>query len=324
MYRKRPRSGDAAAKSAENISSNPSDDKYHLVDDCFDVVLDQRFLNVHPLGIIPKSLSLEGLQDIKSSGSVFVQLPSKSPEMGITLPPRPFIAKEGHSTLLESVSNAKVRGNSAHQPSAEAPRIHLHAYAERMQGSTFGIALDSSQKELKRLLAKEASTTTTLRKEGLQVRSDPVGILKKIPENKRLEELHRERNEVLTAWCKDLKERAGLGQMLENQFGWKCEMDIKTRDLLLSNIPAFEQTLLKIEETVREFELMDPEFKRRSSDGQEIESKRAQVGFAKREAELDLKAVGRRLGNIAWGEEENSDVLGIVETGAFVARARAR
>lgn len=212
---------------------------------------------------------------------------------------------------------------STQQPSIEAPRLHLHAYAERIQGSTFGIALDGAQKELKRLLAKEASAAaavSTLPREG--IRSDPAGILKKAPEHKRLEELHRERNEVLTAWCKDLKERAGLGQMLENQFGWKCEMDYQTRDSLLSNIPAFEQTLMQIEEKVREIGLEDSEFQRRSSDGQEIESKRAQVGFAKREAELELKAVERRLGNIDWGEEKNNDVLGIVETGAFVGRAR--
>lgn len=147
---------------------------------------------------------------------------------------------------------------------------------------------------------------------------------------KRLEELQRERIQVLTEWTSDLKARAGLSQLLENQWGWKCEVDIQAKGILSNNVPAFKEALLEIENsslstnssgsTSSKGFRKDRSEKDDSASSKEIESRRNQMTVGLRECEVELKNIDRRLGIRNWGVE--GEVLGFLETAAFTARAR--
>lgn len=82
---------------------------------------------------------------------------------------------------------------------------------------------------------------------------------------------------------------------------WRCGMDERLEEVLSGVIPVLEEGLREVdaggeEEGEREFA-------------------RGQMAFAKREAEMELRAVRRRLGRGAWEE----GVLGELVVGEWVA-----
>lgn len=262
------------------ISIDDSSDPFSLVDDSFDAVLEKRFINSHALGIIPSALALE-CQNVQSSGSLFIDLPSSPPASEQSPPPI--------STLLEtSPFQSYSAGTEAGTlpTSTESPRVYLHAYAERMASTSQGIAHDAAARTTRRGIA-----------------ADPHFV-------PRQEKLQQELNDLVVDWCEDLKVRAGLPQVLANRWAWHCEMDEKTQVALSDNIPIFVERLVgyeRLHNASSEYE-MDPE----------IEFRKAQIQFARREAEVDLREVQRRLGAREFADE---GAIGSLETAAFVARA---
>lgn len=107
-----------------------------------------------------------------------------------------------------------------------------------------------------------------------------------------------------------MKDRAGLSQLLSNQWGWECLIDLQAKEMLESNIPVFKEALVEIE-------------KEKEVGGKEkvIEARKNQLTFGQREAEVELKAVNKRLGVRDW-EAERGGTVGSLETCCWNAKAK--
>lgn len=170
-------------------------------------------------------------------------------------------------------------------PSAppHAARILLHAHAVRLEAFAPALLRSST-------LASDTQLARTLTEER-------VPIPRVSPLRKELQQ-RREVEEAITEWREELVERAGVARLVE-RWGWGCAMDQRLEEVLQEVLPALEEGLRGVGE---------------SEEG-EREFARAQMMFARREAEVELRAVRKRLGRGAWEE----GVLGELGVGEWVA-----
>lgn len=118
----------------------------------------------------------------------------------------------------------------------------------------------------------------------------------------------------IETWAEDLRERAGLAQIITSRLGWQPTFDRKLQEKLEANLPTFEDRLRTFGRERRQRASMfagqqDPE----------IEFRYQQAELAKRECEHELKQVRRRLEGRERMEDE--DDLGSIDIEVFVARA---
>ena len=155
-------------------------------------------------------------------------------------------------------------------------RVFLAAYADRMAGCSNLLAAETAEKR------REKSRKVSVR-------------------------LEHELAETLDSWVADLKERAGLARLLEDQLGWHCKMDEEMVGAVETVLPVSLSSLSLIgrycaflTRTLKVFDVRLEEYAGLESAEEELEDhieyRKAQVVFAKRDAEASLKAVRRRLG----------------------------
>lgn len=104
---------------------------------------------------------------------------------------------------------------------------------------------------------------------------------------KRQVRLTQELEETISDWSQKLIDEAAVGRCLEEEWGWSCAMDEAMVERLENVVvPELEQRLRECDAWVAED----------SREEQEIEVKRTQNLFARREARAELTAAMNRLG----------------------------
>lgn len=277
-------------------------DVFDVAEEAVDAVLKRRFINTRSLALLPSALALE-MKGVRSSGILSVEMPAHPPPRlspassvsslaGSDSAPR---TPELRTSPLVSHSAGAFAASDALFASPEAGRVLLAATADRMAGSSYGLAHDAA--------------TRRVRKARL---ADPLA-----PSYPRHERLTAELVGSIRDYADDLRQRAGIDALLGSQFGWACQFDLETERALEDHLPLFGERLAEYDgvyASAAGAEDVDPQ----------VEFRRAQVLFAKREAEADLKAVRARLGGrVKTGGRKAGAVgsLGALESAIFVARA---
>lgn len=246
--------------------------------------------------MIPSQLALN-CTNVKSSGITTIPLPAR-PSVPNSSPSPPPPTSAQHSPL--AAYSAGFTTSQPHWPlatiSPSLPSVVLQAYAERFASSSCSIATS-------------ACTSSS-----------------------RSSHHHQAPHELessLHSWSTSLTSHASLSTHLTSTLGWTCAMDEKLTGMLEAHLPVFEEKMRAFDAAYDEAweavvgvhqaegEKWDPE----------IEYRRAQVAFAKREARVELEKVRRRLGLLAGSrgeEEEQLGSLGELEMGTFVARKPGR
>ncbi|ORY88741.1 hypothetical protein BCR35DRAFT_204518 [Leucosporidium creatinivorum] len=299
VLRKRP-----LIKTPKAFSVAYQEDPDAVIDECFDAVLEERFINPHTIGMIPSQLALN-CTNIQSSGLITLPLPSRPPAPARPpTPPSPTqpSASPQHSPLTSYSAGFASSSSPLTHLSPGLPHLYLAAYSDRFSSSSHAIASSAAARRQKRSGANGAE------------------------QRQRQDLLHLELDETVRGWAAELRERAGLASVVRNLWGWDCAMDGKMKDMLEDQLPVFDEKIRAFDAAYEdegwqavvgahqpEGEWWDPE----------IEFRRAQVAFAKREATIELGRVKARLGEKEERDEEGGEDVGVLEMGTFVARAMA-
>lgn len=113
---------------------------------------------------------------------------------------------------------------------------------------------------------------------------------------------------LVASYASSLIDIASLPHLLTSSFGWEPTMDLEAaRQLSEVVIPGFADQLEDNEELAREVDIEE----------EWVEVTRQQLGFRKREAEVELKEVLGRIGSVEMGERKE---LGSIRVGRWKAR----
>ncbi|GAA5918990.1 hypothetical protein JCM1841_002676 [Sporobolomyces salmonicolor] len=284
--------------SHDRAPSLSGDEDLYSIESMFEAVLDDRFINPRPLSIIPSNLALVA-HNLRSTGRISIELPANPPHPSDDKPDSkqsPFV--NSHMESLRPALNKYTTWTDtpvAYLRSNEA-RIQLHGFAEKWASSSRGLARAALEIRNRRARQRSRSSERGPRPSELKIDKD-------------LQDLE----DVIDGWADDLKERAGLAQLVRSQFGWEPTMDQKMVQALEANLPILDERLhgFGIERQNHENVFGEPD--------PEIEFRFQQMEFAKRECEIDLRAVKRRLEGPERDEE--CRVLGVMDTELFVAHA---
>lgn len=255
------------------------------------------------IGMIPSQLALN-CTNIQSSGLITLPLPSRPPPPAHP-PTPPSPTQPSLSPQHSPLTSYSARFTSSPSPlahlSPSLPHLYLHAYADRYASSSHAIASSAAARRQRRS-----------------------GAVNCVEQRQRQDLLHLELDETVRGWASELRERAGLASVVRNLWGWDCAMDGKMKGMLEDQLPVFDEKIRGFDAayedegwqavvgiTQAEGEWWDPE----------IEFRRAQVAFAKREATIELGRVKARLGEKEERDEENGEDVGVLVMGTFVARA---
>ncbi|KAM0788180.1 hypothetical protein ACM66B_001340 [Microbotryomycetes sp. NB124-2] len=305
-------------------------DAQAVVDECFDTVLENRFINPRTIGIVPSHLAIAATR-LRTSGKMTLAFPTRAPAASGQQAVQSRSA-DPHATVLQTQlkpTHSPLHAYSAgvvssHQQDWSSSNSHLlatlypsmsrvllQAYADKFDSCSGLLARELATKRLQRQARSHPSTplvngTSSSTRVGHT--STAIAIRRDL--------LEFEIQESLKEWTTELRSRAGLGLLLEREFGWVCEMDRQVEKTLEKVVPVYENALREMKEERsmgsrggEEFEL-DPEW----------EARKSQINVSKREAESELKAV--RMRRRGWQTESASaHGIGVFETCTFVALA---
>lgn len=265
--------------------SSPLDAKDDTIFSAFDTVLNNRGINPRFLSNIPAALALN-CRDVKSSGRQSLN-PSASP-----FDPPGQMDSKGDGT-----------------------RVLLHAYTERYAGSSQLIAEEEATRRL---------SSPIISNFALFPPPSPTSATPSRARSVTFGQLHRSIETELKAWTDDLKERAGVGGLLEKRFGWACEMDLQGEKLGEEYLPIWQEQMDQIDREMNEAAMS--KVGEEEGEGEvEVEraARRTQIMTGMNQARLNLAEVKKRLLR-DWKEGENVVVeagLGKVEYAAWTAKA---
>ncbi|GAA5875958.1 hypothetical protein JCM1840_006230 [Sporobolomyces johnsonii] len=287
-----------ARPSHDRALSVSGDDGPYSIEKMFEAILDDRFINPRPLTIIPSNLALVA-RNLRSTGRMSTELPANPPHPSDDKPDSnqsPFVnshMEDFYPTLHKYTTGSEtpvalLRSNEA--------RIHLHGFAEKWASSSRGLARSAVEIRDRRTRQRSRSSERAPRPSAFKTDKDVQDL-----------------EDMIDGWADDLKERAGLAQLLTSRFGWEPTMDQKMVQALEANLPVLDERLhgFGVERLNHENVFGEPD--------PEIEFRFQQMEFAKRECEIELRAVKRRLEGPERDEE--CRVLGVMDTEVFVARA---
>ncbi|KAM0752685.1 hypothetical protein T439DRAFT_378485 [Meredithblackwellia eburnea MCA 4105] len=227
-------------------------------------------------------------------------------------------------------------------------RIILHAYAQRLEGAAPVLAEDLASLRLASKTAQHDdpsltsspvpnSSLSTTTPSTSRSRIMPLGLPSSPPPpespfltDPRVKPKTRTQHEgeirdVLSEWCEDLVERAGVARLVEERFGWVCGFDVEVERTLEDLIPALEVRLDELNLAEEVGQLWEGDAL------SELEMRRNQVTFLKREGEAELRAVRKRLGRGATSNSsstacglEESQPLGSLSMFNWISSAPSR
>ncbi|GAA5949473.1 hypothetical protein JCM3765_002673 [Sporobolomyces pararoseus] len=260
-----------------------------------DSVLDHQFINSRPLTVIPSNLTLAA-RDLRSTGRIATRLPSAP------IPPHqiPLESEPTFSANLPSLG----KFSAGSDPTLVTPsttftsHVALHGYAQWLASSSFGIAhaaLEARESEDRGFHGEQGEGVVYLGKKEKDM-SDMI--------------------DAVETYADDLRERAGLAQIITSRFGWEPTFDQKLQQQLTDNLPVLEDRLRIFG---RERRKRDSLFGGQSDP--EIEFRYQQNELAMRECQNELKLVRRRLEGREKREKGDEEDLGSMDFEVFVARA---
>ena len=261
----------------------------------FDSVFDHQFLNSRPLTVIPSNLTLAA-RDMRSTGRIATRLPSG-----------PSFSEDRHCTDSEPILSANLpplrKFAAGSDPALVTPKssimshLALHGYAGHLASSSWGIANAA-------LEARDAGRAS----------SEEDGSGRNIITSRRERELGHVMDAVEN-YADELKDRAGIAQIVTARLGWDPTFDKKLERQLHDNLPI-------LEDRVRLFAV-----ERRNGDAAfglqqdpEIEFRYQQAELARRECQHEIQQVRHRLEG-RHDENEQDLELGSMDLEVFVARA---
>ncbi|GAA6027912.1 hypothetical protein JCM8097_001778 [Rhodosporidiobolus ruineniae] len=313
VYRKKSRGEDPLTPSTASFS--PSD-RFAAIDSIFEDVLQDRFINSSPLTLIPSDLTMNGT-GMRSTGRIVTPIVADPPTYDAsTAHPLPETSTDAALDSLSISLEKYSPGSNAHEKllKLNENRVILAAYADLWASSSYGVA-QAAVSARTRVRSNSRRSRTSTGPEDL-LAPGAVSIASSSPSTyiKEVQDVE----DALTAWTDDLRERAGLAELLTSRFGWAPTVDAQMHAQLEENLPVYAAKLKELNQTkvVQEsvWSEVDPE----------IEYRLQQLEFSKREAETEFAAVKRRLYGPERAEKkegEEEELLGTADMAAFVVKA---
>ncbi|KAK4706176.1 hypothetical protein P7C70_g26, partial [Phenoliferia sp. Uapishka_3] len=270
-------------------SPSGSSDSTQILKQAIEAVYRTRFINNATLSPIRPALA------INCSGTSGTTYTIKFP----SLPPTPMAPSD---------------------PSGDEARVLLHAYAERISGISDILATDlTTSRILSRPSLATKLSVEDLRKQSLSP-PRPANPPDPRVRPKSRNQMEREIRDVVAELSEDLVDRAGVARLVEERWGWSCAVDQEIEEVLEAYLPVFEQRLKEYER--EEQRDQSGGWRKGEFDSEEVEFRKNQVTFAKREGEIELRAVKRRLGKVIPIEEDVDarSTLGVLTLHNWVAR----
>ncbi|BGP14753.1 hypothetical protein JCM10213_004308 [Rhodosporidiobolus nylandii] len=315
VWRKRPSSANPTTPTTPSMHSSfdPSD-RFATIDTLFDDVLNSGFVNPSPLSVIPSDLAMNGTQ-LRSTGRISFPIPAAPRTYSASAPSE--LPSASHDPAVDNLamhlskySAGSTAASSATLLQTNESRVILAAYADLWAGSSYGVAHGA-------VSARARARSTSRRRRASSGPEDLLASAASVSSGPAFQKEVQDVEDALVAWTDDLRERAGIAELLTSRFGWEPTLDRQLLGALEETLPVYDGTLreLAARKEVQEdvFGELDPE----------IEARMAQVEYARREAEAEKAAVRRRLFGppLERRGEEKGEVLGSADYQAFVLRA---
>lgn len=215
-------------------------------------------------------------------------------------------------------------------------RILLHAYAQRVAAVADTLAADLASV---RIAARPLPPPEPAFDPSAAPSSPDTPDAASRVRPKSRNQLEREIRETVDEWSEDLVDRAAVARLVEERWGWFSEFDREIEEVLEVYVPVFAKRLREYEREERRDDGAMGGFKRGEVDP-EIDFRKNQITvgryvwsrarvvadesrrqFAKREGEIELRAVKKRLGRLREEGSAQGDVIGSLTLHNWVTRA---
>ncbi|GAA5878421.1 hypothetical protein JCM8547_003595 [Rhodosporidiobolus lusitaniae] len=288
------------------------------LDKIYGEILDDRFINPSPLTVIPSDLAMNGT-NLRSTGRIAFPIPSHPPSYDASVAtPLPETSNDPVFDTFNPQLEKYAAGSSSTSTllKINEVRVTLAAYADLWASSSYGIAhaavLGRHRKKSRERSTSHRSRTSSFGGSTTLSSSDSLS-------DAAFQKDVRDVEDLVHTWTDDLRQRAGVAELLSSRMGWVPAFDRQALSAYESQLPEYDAKLaeLNAQRHIQEdvFGEVEPE----------VEQNIQRVKFQRREAEVELETVktrlygpeGRRDGQRA-GKEEEEETLGKFELAAFV------
>ncbi|KAI5481872.1 methyltransferase type 11 [Pseudohyphozyma bogoriensis] len=244
----------------------------HKWNDLIDeVTLARRFINTSPLAVIPSALVLSA----KSTTTISNE--------NIPFPLSP--PRDSDSAELRDA------------------RVLLHAYALRLDGAAHVLSRDLVTFKLQSTPGGTPQPPASPLSPPSPAEERFASRAQRTPSEwdprvrqKTRAQMEKEVRDAVGDWAEEMVSKSQISALMSSRLGWACAMDVATEDILESSLPTIKERLraFDAEDSMMSSE-EDPDY------AADLAFRRSQLALAKREAEIDLRAVRRRLGREETG-----------------------